>query len=443
LSQLSHDRRVQLLALLAGLPAVVVSLALLWAGGYGAPLRWTAATAIVGTWLGAAAAVRGRVVRPLQTLSNMLSALREGDFSIRARVRLEGAKDPLSLVHHEVNQLEEILKEQRLGAVEAGEILRKVLEEVDVAILAFDETGSLRLLNRAGERLLGESSERLLGRGARELGMQDALEGVQPRTVELSLPGGHGRWELRRGVIRQEGLPLRLIVLADLSRALREEERQAWKRIIRVLSHEINNSLAPIKSISGSLKSLLGRETPPPDLREDITHGLDVIEARAGGLGRFMSSYARLARLPDPKLTSVEVAPLVERIAALETHVPVLVFGGPQLTIQADPDQLEQLLINLFKNAAEAVQQVGKGGSVRVAWKAAGEKLSLVVEDDGPGLGDTANLFVPFYTTKPGGSGIGLVLSRQIAEAHGGTLELEDRPEGGARARVTLSLPEE
>jgi two-component system, NtrC family, nitrogen regulation sensor histidine kinase NtrY len=442
LRELSHDRRIQALALLSGLPAVVVALVLLWSGAYASALRWTATTLIVAVWLGAASAARGRVVRPLQTLSNMLSALREGDFSIRARVRVRDARDPLSLVHHEVNQLEDLLKEQRLGALEAGEILRKVLEEIDVAILAFDDTGSLRLLNRAAERLLGERAE-VLGKSARDLRLQDALDGVQPRTVELSLPGGSGRWELRRGVIRQEGLPLRLIVLSDLSRALREEERQAWKRIIRVLSHEINNSLAPIKSISGSLKSLIGRDLPPPDLREDVERGLDVIEARAGALGRFMAAYARLARLPDPKLSSVEVAPLVERVAALETHVRVLVLGGPPIAIDADPDQLEQLLINLIRNAAEAVQQVGKGGSVRVWWKASGEKLSLMVDDDGPGLGDTANLFVPFYTTKPGGSGIGLVLSRQIAEAHGGSLELEDRAEGGARAKVTLSLPEE
>jgi signal transduction histidine kinase len=241
-----------------------------------------------------------------------------------------------------------------------------------------------------------------------------------------------------RGVIRQEGLPLQLLVLSDLSRALREEEREAWKRIIRVLSHEINNSLAPIKSISGSLRSLLGRTPPPQDLTEDVERGLDVIQGRAEALGRFMASYARLARLPAPKLGPVPVRELVERVALLETLLPIQVLGGPSLTIQADADQLEQLLINLVRNAVQATLEVG-GEGVRVAWRAQGSKLHLLVEDDGPGLADTANLFVPFYTTKPGGTGIGLVLSRQIAEGHGGTVELEDRVGGGAVARVTLS----
>jgi nitrogen fixation/metabolism regulation signal transduction histidine kinase len=244
-------------------------------------------------------------------------------------------------------------------------------------------------------------------------------------------------------VIRQEGLPLQLIVLSDLSRALREEERQAWKRIIRVLSHEINNSLAPIKSISGSLRSLLARRPTPADLEEDVGRGLQVIEGRAEALGRFMASYAQLARLPQPQLRPVDVDALVRRVAALETRLPVDVLGGPRVSVHADPDQLEQLLINLVRNAADATLEE-RGRGVQVRWRIRGGKLNLLVEDEGRGLGDTANLFVPFYTTKPGGSGIGLVLSRQIAEGHGGTLELENRTRGrGARASVVLPIEPE
>ena len=438
--RLGHDRRVLLLGLLTGVPGILVALLLLWLGDFSARAQWTLTVLLLAAWLLATLALRGEVVRPLQTLSNMLAALREGDFSIRARVREEDAQDALSLTFQELNALEEVLREQRLGAVEAGEILRKVLEEVDVAIFAFDDHRKLRLLNRAGERLLGQPPERVVGRSAEELRLDEALRGVAPRTLELSHPGGTGRWELRRGVIRQEGLPLQLLVLSDLSRALREEERQAWKRIIRVLSHEINNSLAPIKSISGSLMSLLGRDPRPADAEQDVEHGLQVIRSRAEALGRFMASYAQLARLPEPRLGQVDVEGMIRRVAALETRLPVAVLGGPEVALQADEDQLEQLLINLIRNAVDATLEAG-GGSVQVRWRARAGKFHLLVEDEGPGVGETPNLFVPFYTTKQGGSGIGLVLSRQIAEGHGGSLQLENRRSGrGARARVTIPM---
>ncbi len=430
--------------MIAGLPGIVVSLAFVWLGDFSPKVQWTGTVLLLGSWLVLNATVRQHVVRPLATLANMLAALREGDYSIRARV--EDASDPLSLAYLEVNALEEVLREQRLGAVEATETLRKVLEEIEVAVFAFDDASTLRLVNRAGERLLGQPSERLLGRSAPELHLADALGGVAPRTLEMALPGGTGRWELRRSVVRQEGFPLQLLTLTDLSRALREEERQAWKRIIRVLSHEINNSLAPIKSIAGSLQSLLSRPrgTGDGEVEEDVQRGLQVISSRAEALGRFMASYAKLARLPQPELGPVEVEPLVRRVAHLETRVNAEVVGGVDVTIRADADQLEQALINLIRNATDATMEAGGDGRVTVRWNVRAGKLHLLVEDEGPGLGDTGNLFVPFYTTKPGGSGIGLVLARQIAEGHGGTLVLENRRGSpGARARLTLPLDPE
>jgi len=436
--RLGHDRRILMLAVLAGLPGIAAALALVWLGDFALRVQWLVTVLLLGTWLGLTGMLREHVVRPLGTLANMLAALREGDFSIRARVG--EASDPLSLAYLEVNALEEILRNQRLGAVEATETLRKVLEEIDVAVFAFDPAGTLRLVNRAGERLLGQRSERLIGRSASDLRLDDTLSGIAPRTLEISYPGGTGRWELRRSVVRQEGAPLQLIALSDLSRALREEERQAWKRIIRVLSHEINNSLAPIKSISGSLQSMLGREQLAGDLGEDVERGLEVISGRAESLGRFMASYAQLARLPQPDLVDVHVPSLVRDVADLETRLPVEVIDGQDLTVRADPDQLEQALINLLRNAVDATLE-HDGGTVRIRWLGRGGKVQILVEDEGPGLSETGNLFVPFYTTKPGGSGIGLVLSRQIAEGHGGTLTLENRSEGGGvRARLILPL---
>jgi two-component system, NtrC family, nitrogen regulation sensor histidine kinase NtrY len=431
-----HDRAVFYLSLAGGAPAVLTALGLLWWGGdYTPKVQWTLSVLAVLSWLGFAAAIRERVVRPLQTLSNLLAALREGDFSIRARGTGE---DALGLALAEVNLLSEPLRVQRLGALEAAALLRRVMTEIDVAVYAFDEEERLRVTNRAGERLLAQPAERLLGRRADELGLAPALHGEPQRIMEATFPAAVGRFDLRRSTFRQDGRPHQLVVLSDLSRTLREEERQVWQRLVRVLSHEINNSLAPIKSIAGSLQSLLAREERPGDADEDVRRGLAVIATRSESLARFMSAYARLARLPAPRLAPLDVGEWVRRVAALERRVAVEVLPGPPLVIEADGDQLDQLLINLVKNAVDAAMETD--GGVRVGWHAPNHHVEVFVEDDGPGLPETANLFVPFFTTKRTGTGIGLVLSRQIAEAHGGSLALANRP-GRAGCVATLRLP--
>ncbi|HEV8264975.1 MAG TPA: ATP-binding protein [Gemmatimonadales bacterium] len=441
-----HERQVFWLALAGGLPAVIVVALVLWTGDFAPRTQWTVAVVVVGAWLGFAAAARERVVRPLQTVSNMLAALRERDFSLRAR----GADpdDALGLLLLELNTLGEDLRAQRLGALEATALLRRVMEEIDVAVFAFDEAAALRLVNRAGAALLGRPTEQLLGKGAAGLGLAECLAGDTPRVVDLEFPERRGRWEVRRGTFRQSGLPHQLLVLADVGRALSEEERQAWQRLIRVLSHELNNSLAPIKSIADSLLELVGRTPPPTDWREDLRTGLAVIATRSESLSRLMAAYARLARLPAPRLEPMSVGDWVRRVVALETRQPVTVQAGPEMTIRADGGQLDQLLINLVRNAVDAT--LDARGGVVVGWGARNGKLDVWVRDDGPGLADTANLFVPFYTTKPGGSGIGLALSRQIAEAHGGALTLMNRAPpgewggwggGGGGCEARLSLP--
>ena len=433
-----HEQRLLRLVLLGGLSATVVALAMLWGGDHTPKVRWTLTVLILGTWAGFALAARERMVRPMQTVSNLLAALREGDFSLQARGA--GAGDALGEVLLEVNALARTLREQRLGALEATALLRTVMAEIDVAVFAFDGGERLRLANRAGERLLAQPSERLLGRGAAELGLAACLESSAPAIIDLSFPGGPGRFEVRRGDFRQGGMVHRLLVLSDVGRALRQEERQAWQRLIRVLSHELNNSLAPIKSFAQSLERLLQRDPRPADWQEDMRRGLAVIAARSESLSRFMDGYARLARLPAPSLVSLDAGALVRRVAGLETRLPVRVVPGPEVRVQADGDQLEQLLINLIRNAVDAALETG--GAVRAGWsRLSGSPplLEVWVEDEGPGLPSAANLFVPFFTTKQHGSGIGLVLSRQIAEAHGGTLTLES-VEPGCRARLRLPL---
>src|SRR6266852_5857662 len=432
-----YERRIFLLAFLAGLPGSAAAIIMLWTGSHDAKVQWTVTILIVGFWLGFAGAVRERVVFPLRTLSNLLAALQEGDFSVRAR----GANidDALGEVMQQVNSMGGTLREQRLGALEATTLLRKVMEEIDVAIFAFDSEQKLKLVNRAGEKLLAKPAERLIGRSASELDLAECLEGEPARILQTTFPSGPGRWGMRRSTFREHGLPMQLVVIGDLTRPLREEELQAWQRLVRVLGHELNNSLTPIKSIAGSLESLVASDEPPADWQEDMRRGLAVISARSEALSRFIGAYARLAKLPRPTLAHLPVAAWVRRVVGLETRLPVDVVPGPDLVIRGDADQLEQLLINLLRNAADAALETG--GGVRVGWRKNASYIEVRVEDDGPGLSNTSNLFVPFFTTKPGGSGIGLVLSRQIAEAHGGALTLENRRIGsGCEARLRLPI---
>jgi len=296
------------------------------------------------------------------------------------------------------------------------------MEQIDVAVFAFDPQHRLRIVNRTGERLMGKSMDHMLGRTAEELSLTEWF-GDAPRVVDLSPAGGGGagRWEVRRTTFRLGGLPHDLLVLSDVSRPLREQERQAWQRLIRVIGHELGNSLGPIKSIAGSLENLLNRNPPPDDWRDDMQRGLQVIASRTDSLSRFTGASARLARLPAPKLAPVVLKPLIQRVAAFDARVPIAVKPGPDVTIDAD-----------------ACLEVG-GGTVTVGWRQTRGDLEIAVDDEGPGLSNTSNLFVPFFTTKPGGSGIGLVLCRQIAEGHGGSLTLENRKDvRGCRARLTL-----
>ncbi len=435
MSGLSHERRIQLLAMAAMMVPTAAGAFLLLHPGVGRPHGFALLGLSAVIALGFTVHLRRRVRHPLQTLANLLAALREGDFSFRGRA---GGADALGVAFQELNTLAELLQQQRVGTLEATALLRTVIEEIDVAIFAFDEGDRLRLVNPAGAALLGSSRERALDRPAAELGLGEALGGGDT-LLELAFPGGAGRFELRRSTFRQGGRPHRLLVMSDLTRALREQEREAWQRLVRVLSHEINNSLAPIQSLAGSLDALTRKSPPPDDLQADLQAGLAVIERRSAGLQRFLAAYARLAKLPAPRLAPVDLQELLPRVARLETRCAILCSPGPNLRVSADGDQLEQALINLLRNAAEAG---GEGGTVHLGWHREGRWACVEVLDEGPGLPPAANLFVPFFTTKPGGSGIGLALVRQIAEAHGGSILLEDRGDRpGARALLRLPIP--
>ena len=383
--------------------------------------------------LAGANAVRRSYVRPLQSIANVLEALRDGDYSMRGRHT--DPDDALGEVMTEVNSLSGTLHEQRLEALEAGVLLQKVIADVDIALFAFDGDQRLRLVNRAGAELFEQTRDELRGRSARELGLVDMLIESSGRIVSHEFPSSRGRWEVRRRSIREAGRPLDLLVITDVSRALREEERQAWRRLVRVMGHEFNSSLTPIKSIAGTLRKLVTSEKLPTDWRDDAASGLAIIHDRAESLSRFMNAYARLARLPPPTRRDTDLGALIRRAASLYGD-RVALIDGPEVRISLDSDQIEQVLINLVKNAVEAVDD---SGIVEIIWSSDDGRVRIEIVDDGVGLANTENLWVPFFTTKQGGTGLGLVLCREIVENHGGEISLTNRAETtGCIACVTL-----
>ncbi len=448
------ERRVTRFSVLLVAPGVLISGILIWLQPWSRETKLILIAAELLACLLIGAALHEHVVRPLQTLANVVGALRDEDYSFRARLAVPN--DALGELSLEVNALADLLAKHRTGAIEATALLQRIVEEVDIPIFAFDPTNKLRLVNSAGEKLLQQPPAQLIGKGSSELGLEHCLSCENESLVELHF-GTDARWFVRRSAFRQQGIPHTLVVLSDVSRALREEERRAWQRLIRVLGHELNNSLAPIKSIAGSLNTRLSGSGIKDEEQQDFERGLSIIESRAASLNRFLQGYRQLAQMPPPALQRCSIAVIAKRVAALETRVRVEVLAGPEVDLLADPDQLEQLLINLLRNAADAVLQEQEAGSnsngskssgtekqVVLSWSAIGENLIISIEDNGPGLMNPGNAFVPFYTTKPDGSGIGLVLSRQIAEAHGGSLELQNRPaKRGCIVRIMLPLNSE
>jgi two-component system, NtrC family, nitrogen regulation sensor histidine kinase NtrY len=431
--------RVWLFSLLLSLPALVSIAVLLLQRNLGLSTALSlAACVLIYLALTASTLVDG-LIRPMQTLSNVVSSLREGDYSFRARGA--GVRDALGELATEINALADLMQKQRVRSLESTALLARILEVMHAPLFAFDREELLQLVNNAGLKLLGLPYVRCFGRPARELGLDDLL-GMPDQAIYAFPAAPSTRWLLRKAVFRQDGIPHTLLLLADVSQPLKEEEQIAWKRLIRVLGHELSNSLAPIKSIAGSLLERVDAVTADETTLRDFRRGLGVVESRAESLHRFVQSYRMLAQLPPPKLRPVQIGPLLERVVLLEQRIPVQFDAGPPATLAADPDQLEQMFINLLANAVDASLANG-ARPVRANWRIHDSSVMVTIEDRGMGIANAENLFVPFYTTKPAGSGVGLALAQQVARAHGGEVSLVNREDGeGARATVSLPLAE-
>jgi nitrogen fixation/metabolism regulation signal transduction histidine kinase len=450
-ARLLYEHRISLYSLLVASPGIVVSGILIWRQPWSVDAKLALLLVELFLWWLLSLALHEQTTRPLQTLANVVAALREEDYSFRARGAIQ--EDALGELSLEVNALADLLADQRIRAIEATALLRRVVEEIDAPLFAFDPDRVLQLVNPAGEKLLQQAAVRLLGRTADDIGLGDCLAAANEALVALPPNTSSARWLVRQSKFREKGVPHTLVVLSDVSRALREEERSAWQRLIRVLGHELNNSLAPIKSIAGSLGSRLAETQLNPDQRRDFERGLAIIEDRTASLNRFLQAYRQLAQMPPPLTQPVAMSPMIERVVFLETRMAVTISRGPDVTLMVDSDQIEQMLINLVRNAVEAALEPNPANAhsensvntdrkpqVTLSWSLQDQSVEITIDDNGLGLLNPSNAFVPFYTTKPSGSGIGLALSRQIVEAHGGSIELSNR-NGKRGCRVRVRLP--
>ena len=373
-----------------------------------------------------------------RSISNLLEALIQGDYALRARSdQSGGALDELVSA---MNDLAQGMSQQRWESVESQLLLRTIIEHIDVAIIALTQNNQIRFSNPAADHLLQlhnpSSNQQLL----QQLAFVQELTSGCHQLVELSLGYQQGRFNVYIEEFRDAGKQHKLLFITDMRSLLRTEERKAWQDLIRVISHEINNSLSPIASISQTLKRLIERDARGETLAEDLREGLHIISERAIGLSQFVESYKQLAKLPEPQIQPLAIRPLVEKIIALFNHTAIEIETETNFTLQLDPIQFEQVLINLIKNAVEATALTNPSSIIKIRWAVSHQFFKLDICDQGSGISNPNNLFVPFYSTKKQGSGIGLVLSRQIIEAHNGRLTLSNQDSGGCCASIELPV---
>jgi len=429
----NFSQKIFIFTLAAAVPSFLCCLIFLWMIEYSVYAKILLTTLLSLSVFGFAWLIKKQLQFQFQTLSNLVEAIRGGDFTLRGKKR--SSDDPLTELIGQINLLSANLSEQRIASEEAYRLLDKTIAHINVAIFAFDARGQIKLANPAAGRLFDCDYQLLLGKAADDLALNDFLSGEQSQLIEHSFPGGAGRWQIRLDSYRDRGIQGKLLFITDLKTVLREEELKAWKNLIKVISHEVNNSLYPISSISQTLNKLTTSQTLAPDWKTDMSEGLSVISERANNLTDFINRYAKVAKLPEPNKVIFTMAQLLAHTAIIHSNKELISIdenSDPGMELFADQGMIEQVIINLLKNALEA------GAPVFFSWSEDEKHQWMNVIDNGDGIKNSANLFVPFYSTKKTGSGIGLVLCQQILDIHHGSLALENRDQGGCLAQVCL-----
>lgn len=437
---LAFENRLCLLVLAGGLPsltAAAVAILYLPLSPYPKALLLSLLTVIL---VACAAVVRSRVRFHLLTLVNLTEAVRLGEYMLRGSQA--NRNDAMGSLVANINAISGALQQQRVETQETRHLLNKVLSEVDVAILAFDKSLELRLANNMALRLLALEEHEAIGKSSSTLGMDFLLsdDDAPSEAFEYDFPGASGTWRVQRSQHLERGNSFRLLFIVDLRAALRAKELNIWKRLIQVISHEVNNSITPIISLSATAQSLLSDVNLDDELAGELNGALELIAQRSQHLHYFVRRYAEMARLPAPNKILTDISPLLSRLPSLvsDTRVTLDLPPGPLLAY-CDPIQLDLVLVNLMKNAREAMLEAGvisvRGREERGFWH-------VEISDEGVGVINRANLFVPFYSTKKNGNGIGLIVSRQIVESHGGSLGLRNRSDrSGCIAEIRLPKP--
>lgn len=437
---MKFERKILIGTLVSGLASFIVAMVFAWSSSMQRSYQMALTVVMALLWVVPALFLKEKAAFSLRTLSNLLGALREGDYSFQ----IKGAckDDALGELIWEINTLSQTLHRERLGAMEATALLHKILSEIDVALFGFDEAGKLCMINESGEKLFGQHQSKLLKCQAKDLGLSDCLAGPTYQVIDLTFPTASGRWELRRATYREKGLSRQLLFLLDITQTLHKQERLAWKQLVQILRHEINNSLTPIQSVAQSLQTHLKNTSSLGEDVDDLREGLGIIAERSEILSKFIDSYSQLTRLPEPTFNTMDVSEWVQHVADLEQRINIEICPGPDVQISADRSQLDQLMINVMRNAVEASldKNPDQGGQVTIGWQVSQNTLEVRVDDNGAGCNTEKDVFVPFFTTKPQGSGIGLALCRQIAGAHGGSLLLENHHDKTGCSAV-LRLP--
>jgi nitrogen fixation/metabolism regulation signal transduction histidine kinase len=368
-----------------------------------------------------------------RALTGTVTSYHDGDFSFSLHWPHNDELSDLVAAHNELGQ---VLREQRLGLVQRELLLDTMVQHTPVAMLLVADGGAIVFANMAARQLVNQ------GRKLEGLHLAELMAGVQPALRDAMARGGDGLFtigdseeeevfHLARRSFSLNGRPHELLLLRQLTQELRRQEVQTWKKVIRVISHELNNSLAPLTSLAHSGAELVRRGQT-----ERLPQILATIEERTRHLETFILGYARFAKLPTPRLDAQRWDAF---LAALAEQVQFKLLGEvPDEAHAFDAAQMEQALLNLLKNAHESGSPPQ---DVALELRRLQGVLRIEVQDRGPGMSDAvlANALVPFYSTKRSGTGLGLALAREIAEAHGGRITLANR-EGGGLA-VTMILP--